>query len=164
MLYCKANKVCCRRNQHHALQPIESCTTWEWLLVSTCYQHLLDPHQNPWNVMWISLGLDWSYWALVSEAGKVKLAFVSNRTVGTLENFGFRFVFGQRWVWVGVGMLRGAGDPLLEQKLDLDIHQDSTIVNLCFWGKLGRSRLFLTDAKFKIIQQKINSFSNTCLF
>ena len=36
---------------------------------------------------------------------------------------------------VGVGMLRGAGDPFFSKFLDIDIYQDSTIVKLVFLPK-----------------------------
>ena len=44
---------------------------------------------------------------------------------------------------VGVGMLMGAGDPLLDFFLDLEIYQDSTIVRFRSVGKnLGEAYCF----------------------
>ena len=42
---------------------------------------------------------------------------------------------------VGVGVLRGAGDPFFSKFLDLEIYQDSTIVKIVFLPKrLGKPR------------------------
>ena len=62
---------------------------------------------------------------------------------------------------VGVGMLRGAGDTLLEYFLDSEIYQDSTVVQLGFIRKKPRrSRSIWTHAKFKNIHQKIDLFNH----
>ena len=44
------------------------------------------------------------------------------------------YVF-QSGAGVGVGMLRGAGDPFFSKFLDLEIYQDSTIVKFVFLPK-----------------------------
>ena len=62
---------------------------------------------------------------------------------------------------VGVGMLRGAGDPFLEFLLDLEIHQDSTIVKLGFIRKnLGEADRFGPTQNAKIFPNIPEMFKN----
>ena len=42
----------------------------------------------------------------------------------------------------GVGMLRGAGDPLLDFFLDLEIYQDSTIAKFVLSEQMGKASRF----------------------